>query len=242
MVLVMGEVYVLGIHGSPRKYGESYKLLRIALEAAKAEGAHVELVNLYDYRIEFCRGCVSESVKECWYPCRIEDDFPKLAEKVLKADALIFSTPIYWYAPSAILKNFIDRLTCFENMIFHEPGKSLLEGKVAGIIAVGNDTGAIMAIAWMMVTLNSMGVHIPPWALAYYHQKRGNVLEDESAMLDAANVGRIVVIAARALKGIDKWYEPALSKLVEKVKPLVAEEAERIRRECGKPWESRSTS
>jgi len=215
-------IYVLGIHGSPRRRGESYKMLMVALKAAEEMGARTEYINLYDYNIKYCEGCVSDDVSKCRYPCDLGDDFPKLAKKVLDADAIIFSTPIYWYAPSAILKNFIDRLTCFENMIFHEPGRSLLEGKVVGFIAVGNDTGAIMAISWMMVTLNSMGALIPPWALAYYHSREGNVLLDENALLDAANVGRVVVLAAREIKKIPKWYDVELKNLVNNVRKHLA--------------------
>ena len=33
------EVRVLGVNGSPRRYGSAYKLLRVALRAAEAEGA-----------------------------------------------------------------------------------------------------------------------------------------------------------------------------------------------------------
>lgn len=213
----MGEVKVLGVHGSPRRYGESYKLLEIALEVARREGADVELVNLYDYQISPCVGCVSDNVKYCKYPCNVvNDDFPKLARKVLEADAIIFASPIYWYMVSGVMKNFIDRLTCFENMI-HHTGKSLLEGKVVAFIVTGNDTGAIMAIAWLMVTLNSMGAIIPPWALAYYHQKTGNVLEDGQAVLDAANIGKIVVQAAKAVKNTHAWYDAGLRDFAENI-------------------------
>ncbi len=213
----MASVKVLGILGSPRKNGETYKLLRVALYVAERMGAETRMINLYDYNIKKCIGCVSEDVKKCKYPCDIlGDDFPKLARLVLESDALIFATPIYWYMASAAMKNFIDRLTCFENMI-HHTGRSLLEGKVAAFIAVGNDTGAIMAISWMMVTLNSMGAHIPPWALAYYHKPEGDVLSEKSSLLDAANIGKIVVQAARALRGEKEWYDAGLEGLVAEV-------------------------
>lgn len=44
-------------------------------------------------------------------------------------------------------------------------------GKVAGFLAVGNDSGSITAISYLMITFNSIGVHIPPWVLAYHHIK-----------------------------------------------------------------------
>jgi len=229
--VVVGEVKVLGIHGSPHRYGESFKLLEIALETAKREGANIELINLYDYRISPCIGCVSDNVKYCKYPCDVvNDDFPKLARKVLEADAIIFASPIYWYMVSGVMKNFIDRLTCFENMI-HHTGRSLLEGKVVAFIVTGNDTGAIMAIAWLMITLNSMGAVIPPWALAYYHQKASNVLEDEQVVLDAANIGKIVVQAARAVKNTGVWYDASLKEFAKKIISSKIEEWQKKQKE-----------
>jgi multimeric flavodoxin WrbA len=202
-------VSVLGIHASPRKYGETYKLLRVALEAAREEGAKVSLIHLYDYRIQPCLGCVSDSTRACRFPCVVDDDdFNPIGEVMLRHDAYIIATPVYWYGVSGVLKNFLDRLTSMENMIYHT-GRSLLEGKVAGFIAVGNDTGAILAIAWLMVTLNSMGVHVPAWALAY-HESREPVEANEAALLDAANLGRVVVKAAKLLKAEGAWYEPRL--------------------------------
>ncbi len=200
-------VKVLGINGSPRKYGNTYKLLRLALEAAKMEGADTELIHLYDYEIKPCIGCLCDEQTICRYPCVIEDDMRSIYDMILEAHALIIATPVYWYSPSAVVKNFIDRLTAFENMItIKEYGRSLLEGKVAGIIACGNDSGCILAISQLYAILVSMGLSIPPWALAYYN-KMGDVLEDENAVIDAINVGRVVVMMARSIREIDKWYD-----------------------------------
>ncbi len=220
-------VRVIGIHASPRRYGETYKLLRVALEAAKREGAEVEQVHLYDYTIKPCIGCVSDDIYACRFPCIIEDDdFNRLGEILLRSNAFIIATPVYWYSVSGLLKDFIDRLTSMENMIYHT-GRSLLEGKVAGFIAVGNDTGALMTIAWLMSVFNSMGVHIPAWALAY-HERKESVTANKAALLDAANVGSIVVRAARLLSREKEWYRSELSVLAEEVATRAEEEAKII--------------
>jgi multimeric flavodoxin WrbA len=225
---VSGGVKVLGIDGSPRRYGETHKLLRVALRAAEEEGAQTELIRLYDYKIKPCIGCVSDNVKLCRFPCVInDDDFNELARKVLESDALIFASPVYWYNVTSVMKNFIDRLTSMENMI-HHTGRSLLEGKVAAFIAVGNDTGALNAIAWLMVTLNSMGVHVPAWSLAY-HERLEPVASNRAALLDAANLGRNVVLAAKLLKGGHVWYLAGLAKLAGEAVREAEEEARRVR-------------
>ena len=222
-------IRIVAFNGSPRRYGGVAKLLHIALKAAEEEGAETRLFHLYELDVKPCIGCVSDDIKACRHPCVIRDDFTeKIAPAILEADAVLIGTPIYWYGPSGVVKNLIDRMTSFENMIFHV-GRSLVEGKVAAFIAVGNDTGAIQAIAYMMAVLNSMGFHIPPWALAYYHHREGEPLNDEQAVMDAANIGKILVKAARLLRGAGDWYNPRLDvkRLVEEARRMAEEERRR---------------
>ncbi len=201
-------VRVLGVNASPRPYGNTRKALLIALRGAELEGASYNIVDLYNKNILPCIGCVSDDVKLCKYPCPINDDMKTIYEDVLKSDVLILATPIYWYGVSGPLKNFIDRLTVFENMIFID-GRSWVEGKVASFIAMGNDVGAIAVIQNLMAILNSMGFIIPPWALAYYTGK-GDVCDDINTVLDLVNLGRISVIMAKVIKGEEvapkQWY------------------------------------
>ncbi len=214
-------IKVLGMNASPRKYGNTYKLLEAALKGAEAEGAEAELLNLYDYDIKPCEACLSDEQNACRPPCMECDDAWAVLRKVLESDGLVIATPVYWYGPSGHLKNFIDKLTVFENMILVE-GRSWLEGKVAGFIATGAEAGAVMTIAYLMAVLNSMGVHVPPWALAYY-EGLGNALEREESLMDAVNVGRVVTIAAKELKRVKVWYDPQILRKLGGKENVVAE-------------------
>ncbi len=216
-------VRVVGFNASPRKYGGTARLLRVALEAARREGADTELVHLYDYEIKPCLGCLSDVQEACRPPCVIDDDMRILYDKVLGAQGLIIATPVYWYGPSGHLKNFLDRLTVFENMVLLGD-RSWVEGKVAGVIAVGADSGEIMTISYILSTLNSMGVAVPPWALAYTKLST-NALSDRNAVMDAANVGLIVARMAQILAehGPRQWYEPELPWLEDYISSLKAE-------------------
>lgn len=201
-------VEVLIVSASPRPYGYVRRAAefarRIAVEVEKESATHIDL---YDYRIIPCVGCVSDNVKACYRPCPIDDDWERIADMVERSDVLILVTPIYWYNVSTPMKCFIDRLTVFENAIFVE-GRSRLEGKVASFAAIGNDVGAIAVIQNLMVVLNSMGAAIPPWALAY-HEGEESPLKSEKFVLDMANVVHCSVKLARALRGLERpsyWY------------------------------------
>lgn len=49
-------VRVLEINGSPRKRGNTYKLLKAALLASEKCGASAQILHVYDLRIEPCKG------------------------------------------------------------------------------------------------------------------------------------------------------------------------------------------
>ncbi len=219
-------VKIIILHGSPRKYGAVTKLASIAAKGVEDAGGTSEIIYLYDYKIKECLGCVSDDTKYCRFPCIInDDDFNIIGKKILESDGFILVTPVYWYSMSGAMKNFIDRLTSMENMIFIT-GRSLLEGKVAGLIATGNDSGTILTLAHMMIVLNSMGVHIPGWAIAYHHSM-DDVAENDQVILDSYNVGYNVAKLADIVKNTGTWYKPDID--LESLASLANSEAEKHR-------------
>ncbi len=190
---------VLGILGSPRPFGGSAQLLFCALEAAQREGAEIEARSVYEGEIKPCQGCIQDEDPNCRFPCIFDDYGKELLVKVREADVIIFATPVYWYAPSGLLKNLIDRLTCLENMVaYGEP--SYMEGKVIGVITVGADAGLTLAGGYLLTALNAMGAIVPPWAHAY-SRLADKALTDDRAVMDAINVGLLSVGLAKRLRG-----------------------------------------
>lgn len=211
-------IKILGINGSPRTYGNTYKMLLLAMYTAKHLGAEIDIINLYEKRIEPCLGCLCDNQYACKYPCVIEDDMQEINKIVLESDGIIFATPIYWFNTSGPMKNLLDRLTAFENMVYFDE-YSWLEGKVSGVIASGAESGTAMVVSNLLITLNSYGMLIPPWGFAYYTGKE-DVLKDDTAVLDAINVGRVVYLATKGKK-VKRWYDPRpvyLREIIESVR------------------------
>jgi multimeric flavodoxin WrbA len=137
---------VLGIQSSPNLDGLTCEMAEACLEGAKSAGADVELVHLNKLRIEACRAhdrgwgtCREEGI------CMINDDFQGLREKIQKADALVFSTPVYFGDISESAKCFLDRWRRCER---ENTNQQYLKGKlVMGIAnAGGGGRGAITAL------------------------------------------------------------------------------------------------
>ena len=97
---------VLIISASPRKGGNSDTLCDQFLLGAQEAGHNVEKVFLRDKKINYCMGC---GVCNNTHVCVQKDDMKDLLDKMVNADVIVLSTPVYFYTMDAQLKTFIDR-------------------------------------------------------------------------------------------------------------------------------------
>ena len=131
---------VVAVQSSPNVNGLTCQLAKAVLEGAESRGAETELVHLNKLKIDSCMAhdlgwgtCQTEG------KCMIQDDFQNLREKINKADALVFSTPVYFGDLSESAKRFLDRWRRCE--IFNREATPL-KGKLAvGIAAAGGSGG-----------------------------------------------------------------------------------------------------
>jgi len=99
---------VLVILGSPRRKGNSSTLAAQVSRGSKSTGAEVETLFLQNLKINPCRGCDT-----CQKPdskgCAIKDDMQEIYPKLIRADAWVIASPVYWFTMSAQTKIFMDR-------------------------------------------------------------------------------------------------------------------------------------
>jgi multimeric flavodoxin WrbA len=98
---------VLGIACSPRRSGNTTRLLLEAKETILDKGHTLELIYLSDLKINPCQGCNACSISGV---CVIKDDIPKLQEKLISADRIILAAPIFMMGVNAQTKILIDRM------------------------------------------------------------------------------------------------------------------------------------
>lgn len=98
---------VLILSSSPRRGGNSDTLCDEFMRGAMASGNEAEKIFLRDRTIHYCTGCSTCSLHE--KPCPQNDDAAAIIDKMLAADVIVLSTPVYFYAMSAQLKTFLDR-------------------------------------------------------------------------------------------------------------------------------------
>jgi multimeric flavodoxin WrbA len=202
---------ILGVSGSARsEFGmaqeksNSESLLEFCLESCKSKDIETELIALRDFDIRPCRACYSSVNTQCHCPCscypkgtdKADDMSNVLYDKILEADAIIFTTPVNCFKMSSYMSLFIDRAISIDgslspadpehakdkalnmkHMKFIEltaddtvPGSGLyrrFSGKVAGIITTGHESGSSLVQSSLFMTLNHYGMLFPPFSTIY---------------------------------------------------------------------------
>lgn len=143
---------ILGISGGSRN-GNNDAMCKEALMGAKEVGAEVEFINLNELHIEHCTGCtacVMSLMSGKGGLCPIKDDFEWLREKMMDADGIVWSIPIFEKGASGLFRTIMDRMgprndkgmIIIGSKIAEEtggkaPDQRMLKEKVVSYIGVG---------------------------------------------------------------------------------------------------------
>lgn len=96
------------------------------------------------------------------------DDWPKIRERILAADILLLSTPVWLGHPSSITQRVLERLDA-ELSNTDDEGRPLMYGKVALVSVVGNEDGAHKVFADCAQGLNDIGFSFAGQANTYWN-------------------------------------------------------------------------
>jgi len=95
------------------------------------------------------------------------DEWPTIRAKLMAADILVITTPIWLGQPSSVTKMVLERLDA-ELSETDDEGRLLTYGKVAIVAVVGNEDGAHHVVAECLQALNDTGFSVAPNAGAYW--------------------------------------------------------------------------
>ena len=129
---------VLGVLGSPRMGGNREILLERGLAGAREAGAEVEKIILSHHKISGCLDC--EKCNETGI-CVIKDEMLTIHKKILEADAILHSVPLYFWAMTSQMKAYLDRWCAFFDgeWNWHKAYEPKMKGKRIGVITVCGD-------------------------------------------------------------------------------------------------------
>ena len=124
---------IVVIASSPRKNGNSNALVKAFAEGASAAGNGVEVVQLSDKKMEFCRGCM---VCNQTNQCVIRDDMQELYPLIDAADELILVSPVYFAGAPSQLKALLDR---FQPYYWTDVRRQTKRPATLHVVGEGND-------------------------------------------------------------------------------------------------------
>ena len=185
---------VLGISGSPRRDGNSMFITGHALKAMAEEGIETELVSLSGFAIAHCDGCFACMKQK---RCIIKDDLMPLYDRMVAADGIVLTTPVYFSAPSSLIKAFMDRT----GMVALATGKAF-KGKVGGPLVVGRRGGLNATLSQMTFWFQLMECYMAVgsyWGIAFGKGK-GEVAQDKEGLDTAWSFGKSMSLLMKATR------------------------------------------
>ena len=132
---------VVVISSSPRAGGNSDTLCDEFVKGAIEAGNDAKKYFLEDIDFDSCKACYKCKTPEM--KCFQDDGIEEILDDMLKADVIVYATPVYYYSMTGTLKMFFDR--CYT--IFNH-----LEDKDYYIItAVGSSNGDALTGIWSFI-------------------------------------------------------------------------------------------
>jgi multimeric flavodoxin WrbA len=190
---------VLGINCSPRKGGNTEILIKEVFKSLEENGIKTELFQLGGKELNGCIACM-KCRKAGDGRCHQKNEvINQCIKKMVKADAVIIGSPVYYADLSAQAKALID----VAGYAIRGTGNPLKRKVGAAVIAVRR-AGAIQAIDSINHFLFINEMIIPGssyWNLAVGREK-GDVLKDEEGMKTMKVLGENMAWLMKRLKGV----------------------------------------
>ena len=182
-------MYALAINGSPRKGGNTERLLKHVLAPLDTVGWETELVQVGGKNIRGCIACYKCFEKKN-HRCSVDKDkFNAVMEKMIRAQAIIIGSPTYFTDVSADTKAVLDRagLVAIANGF-------LFRGKIgAAVVAVrrGGGTHVFDTINHMYLMSQMIVPGSTYWNLGY-GRNPGEVENDAEGLNNMRHLGEAI--------------------------------------------------
>ena len=189
---------VLGVMGSPRSQGNTELLLDKALEGVREAGAEIEKVFVSKLKISPCleiHACLEDG------NCAIKDDMQLLYKKLLKADHVVFASPIFFYGITSQAKAIVDRCQALWVRRYvlgmEKEDKRERRGVFVSVGATQGEKlfdGAVLTVKYFF---DAIGVKYAGDLLVRGVDDKGQIEERPTALQDAFRLGQELVSGSR---------------------------------------------
>ncbi|MBN1192704.1 MAG: flavodoxin family protein [Coriobacteriia bacterium] len=191
----MSAPLVLGIAGSPRRGGNSDRLLESALAGAREAGARTDTLVASESGIEPCTGCNSCSVDG---ECVQIDGGRELYDAIDSADAIIVSSPVFFATVPSGLKAVYDRMQPYwaRTHVLGQPRPACRPGAILLVRGGGDPYGFDCAEAVTRSVFAVLGIDVLGTVAVTGVDGSADMDTHLDALEEAKNLGRAVAEGA----------------------------------------------
>ena len=170
---------IIIINGSARK-GNTLTAINALIKGA-SEKNEIEVIEPDKLQIAPCKGC---GACQCHKGCVDNDDTNPTIDKIVAADMILFTTPVYWWGMSAQLKLVTDKCYC----------RGLqLKNKKVGVIAVGGSPVDSIQYELINKQFDCMADYLS-WDMlfqkSYYASEKTDLAKDENSLKELEDIGK----------------------------------------------------
>lgn len=181
---------IVGIDGSPRKDGNTEKLLKKVLAGVEEAGGATEYLKLADVTLNYCQGC---GACRATGECVMRDDMDRVVEAIQQSETIVLASPIYAWQVSGHTKVFMDRLC----RLLTPNYESRLNGpkKIAFVYTQGNPDAELFKpyLDYQEKVYPFLGFTLAGRIQAVGTRAKGDILSQEATLAGALSFGRHLV-------------------------------------------------
>ncbi|MBT4483721.1 MAG: flavodoxin family protein [Candidatus Latescibacteria bacterium] len=186
---------ILAVSGSPRKDGNTERLLKTALDIIESHGIQTEFFSLREKSILTCNACMG---CEKGPRCILDDDFDPIFNAMVESDGFIIGSPVYFGSATGEVTAFLDRA----GYVARKNG-NLFSRKIGGPVVVARRAGQNFTVAQLLMWFMINGMVVPGssyWNMAIGKQK-GDVVEDEEGIKTIKDFAENLAWLCKLIKG-----------------------------------------
>ena len=132
-------------------------LAAISIDIMRKQGVAVESIRAVDH--EIATGVWPDMTEHGWE----RDEWPGIFDKVMAADILVLTTPIWLGEKSSVCTRVVERLYGNSSQL-NAAGQYAYYGRVGGCLVTGNEDGVKHCAMNVLYSLQHLGYVIPPQA------------------------------------------------------------------------------
>ena len=127
---------IMTVLGSPRRQGNTAKVLGWIEGQFRADGHEVDSANILDYRVQGCGECMA-CKRGTVELCSVGDDANALFRRMAAADLVLVAAPVFCWGFPAQVKGLIDRMFCMMDFDGGRADVPRLHGKGMALLLTG---------------------------------------------------------------------------------------------------------